>query len=76
MLDDLQKLVDGFDHGQLEALQSLVLEIASVKSGKFTGVTTIEMHSTQGSIGDVYSSGKKKIRSARGRKVRSSGLSY
>ena len=74
MRGDISNLIAGFDEGQLESLQCILLKLAKVKQEKFTGVVTIDMHCSQGRVGDIYSSDKEKIRSSRKRRVRSSGI--
>jgi len=74
MTKDIENLLSGFDESQLEGLHCILLKLAKVKHERFTGVATLEMHVSQGKVGDIYSSDKEKIRSSRKRRVRSSGI--
>jgi hypothetical protein len=74
MTDDFNRLLSNFDESQLESLCVVLKAIASVKHECITGITTLELHSSQGQIGDIYSWNKKKIRSSRKRRIRSKGI--
>ena len=74
MTEDFDKLLSNFDESQLESLRVILQKIASVRHEKFTGILTLDLHSSQGVIGDIYCSQKEKIRTSRKRRIRSRGI--